>query len=240
MAELTMATSQDRLDEDEENGWGKRIAIALVIILVLGGIGYGVKSLFSGGAPQKKAVTTVKLLPDTPPPPPPPPKEPPKEQPKDQPKEVKVEPQPKPVESPPAEQLKMEGAAGDGPSPFAAGTVKDEYKGGDVKTVTIGKPDSSRIDRYAAAMHTTLGAKVERKLEEDKSIPEGDYRVVVNIWIRADGSFERCVLVKGTGNKPVDATISKALEDLPPMEEPPPENMPRPAKIELTLLRKGA
>ena len=48
-------------------------------------------------------------------------------------------PTPEPVEAPPqqAEQLKMEGAAGDGPSPFAAGSVANEYKGGDVGT-TVG------------------------------------------------------------------------------------------------------
>ena len=37
----------------------------------------------------------------------------------------------------PAEALKMEGAAGDGPSPFQAGTVTNEYQGG----TTIGGKD---------------------------------------------------------------------------------------------------
>ena len=108
-------------DESESKAsiWLKRALVALVAIGVLVGIGYGIKSLMSGGAPQKKQVTTIKLIPDTPPPPPPPPKEPPKEQPKpDAPKEVKIE-QPKPAETPPAEQIKMEGPAGDAPSAFA-------------------------------------------------------------------------------------------------------------------------
>ena len=41
--------------------WLKRILIALVALSLLGGIAYGIKSLMSGGAPQKKQVTTIKL-----------------------------------------------------------------------------------------------------------------------------------------------------------------------------------
>ena len=80
---LDTSNPADYDDEIESKAsiWLKRILIALVVLGVLGGIGYGIKSLMSGGAPQKKQVTTIKLIPDTPPPPPPPPpKEPPKEQ----------------------------------------------------------------------------------------------------------------------------------------------------------------
>ena len=48
-------------DESESKAsiWLKRILIALVVLGVLGGMGYGIKSLMSGGAPQKKQVTTM-------------------------------------------------------------------------------------------------------------------------------------------------------------------------------------
>ena len=82
--------------------WLKRAALILAAILVLAGLFYLGKALMSGGSTHKKAVTTVKLLPDTPPPPPPPPpKEPPKEQPKEV-KEVKEIQQPKQEQTPPA------------------------------------------------------------------------------------------------------------------------------------------
>ena len=89
------ATYDPIIDGEEESTgkvWLKRIAIGLIALLMLGGIGYGIKSLMSGTGEQKaKPKTTIKLIPDTPPPPPPPPpKEPPKEQPKEQPKEIKV------------------------------------------------------------------------------------------------------------------------------------------------------
>ena len=112
------------LPESQAKVWLKRLAMAALVMALLAGIGYGIKKMMSGGAPHKKQITTIKLLPDTPPPPPPPPpKEPPKEQPKEQPKEAPKAPEPKPAETPPAENLKMEGPAGDGPSPFAAGAV---------------------------------------------------------------------------------------------------------------------
>ncbi|HCU85098.1 MAG TPA: TonB-dependent receptor, partial [Methylophilus sp.] len=49
--------------------WTTRIVIALLVLAVLAGAVYGIKKLFSGGATHKKQITTVKLLPDTPPPP---------------------------------------------------------------------------------------------------------------------------------------------------------------------------
>jgi hypothetical protein len=42
--------------------WVTRIVIGLLVLAVLAGIGYGIKKLFSGGATQKKQITTVKNL----------------------------------------------------------------------------------------------------------------------------------------------------------------------------------
>ena len=77
---------QTQATQSSGSVWLKRVALILVAVLVLAGLFYLGKALMSGGSTHKKAVTTVKLLPDTPPPPPPPP---PKEPPKDQPKAVK-------------------------------------------------------------------------------------------------------------------------------------------------------
>jgi hypothetical protein len=146
--------------------WLKRVALVLAGVLVLAGLFYLGKALMSGGSTHKKAVTTVKLLPDTPPPPPPqPPKEPPKEQPKEV-KEMKEIQQPKPDPSPPAEVLKMEGAAGDGPSPFAAGAVNSEYKGGDVGTKIGGRKGLAAFAWFTGQVKV----KVEEALAADKDL----------------------------------------------------------------------
>lgn len=219
-------------DEVESSGkvWFKRIAITLIGLMILGGIGYGVKSLMSGSnEPRTKPKTTIKLLPDTPPPPPPPPpKEPPKEQPKEQPKEIKVE-QPKPVEAPPAENLKMEGAAGDGPSPFAAGQVSNEYSGGDVNTIGGG------VNKNQFAWYTGLiKDKMEEAISKDKDLASGSYKVIVKVWVAANGRIQKYELVSSTGDAQKDQLVKKALDDMPALSEGPPSDMPQPIKLKVT------
>lgn len=228
----------DQYDEQEPTAtavWLKRIVILLVAVTVLGLLGYMVKALFSGSSPGKKAVTTIKLLPDTPPPPPPPPKEPPKEQPKEQPKEVKEVPQPKPEQTPPAEVLKMEGAAGDGPSPFAAGAVNNEYKGGEVGTKIGGGPS-----KYQFAWYTDLiKNKIEDAMAKDKVLANGAYKVVVKIWVASNGRIERYELVGSSGDAERDVLLKKALDEMPPLSDPPPADMPQPVKLRVTARSVG-
>lgn len=214
--------------------WTTRILIALLVLAVLAGIGYGIKKLFSGGAPQKKQITTVKLLPDTPPPPPPPPpKEPPKETPKEQHKEAPKEPEPKPVEAPPAENLKMEGAAGDGPSPFQAGTVNNEYKGGAV--ATIGSDGGVKFRWYAGLVKS----QIERAIERDKKLTQGQYKIVVSVWLKPNGQFERLSVEQSDSTPEIEQGIREALNDLPAMQESPPENMPMPIRMRITAKKMG-
>lgn len=203
--------------------WLQRIALGLGLLLVLAAIGLALKSWMTGNTGPKKAATTIKIMPDTPPPPPPPP---PKEPPKEQPKEVKVE-QPKPQEAPqpPAEVLKMEGAAGDGPSPFQAGTVTNEYQGG----ATIGGKDQF------AWFTGLLKGQIESALAKDKELAKGDYRLVIKVWITGSGKIERFELEGTSGNAETDGLIKVALNGIAPLSEPPPENMPQPVKLRITF-----
>lgn len=213
--------------------WLKRLAIALAMLLILGLLGYALQGLFTPSAPHKKAMTTIKLLPDTPPPPPPP-KEPPKETPKEPPKEVKVEPQPKPVEAPPAEQLKMEGAAGEGPSPFAAGTVSSEYTGGEVGN-KIGGANNHQFDWFAGL----LKSRIEDALAKDPQLASGKYKLVVNVWVKPNGHIERLDLVGSSGDTAKDALIKAALNAMPALSEMPPEGLPQPIKLRITARSSG-
>lgn len=214
--------------------WLKRIALGVLALLVLGAIGYGISKLMSGNAPQKKQVTTIKLLPDTPPPPPPPPpKEPPKEQPKEQPKEAPKAPEPKPAETPPAENLKMEGAAGDGPSPFAAGAVSNDYKGGDVKT--IGSDGGAKFNWYAGLVKS----QIESALEKDKNITQGQYKLVVHVWVKPNGDVEKMDLVQSDAKDEVEQAVKAALNSMPRIRETPPEGMPQPIKLRISARKMG-
>jgi outer membrane biosynthesis protein TonB len=223
---------QDDNEQEPSAGavWLKRIAIVLIAVLVLGLLGYMMKGLFSGSAPGKKAITTIKLLPDTPPPPPPPPKEPPKEQPKDQPKEVKEVPQPKPEQTPPAEVLKMEGAAGDAPSAFAAGAVNNEYKSGDVGTKIGGKKGMGAYAWYTGQIKT----RIEDALATDNELSTAQYRIVIHLWLARDGRIERTELQGSSGKPKIDELIKKALAGIAAVSEAPPEDMPQPVKLRIT------
>jgi len=205
--------------------WTTRIVIAVLVLAVLAGIGYGIKKLFSGGATHKKQITTVKLLPDTPPPPPPPPpKEPPKETPKDQPKEIKA-PEPKPVEAPPAENLKMEGPAGDGPSAFQAGAVNNEYKGGDV---TTGPKIGGKKNMAAFAWFTNkVDAQIKKALDAESGLNKVKYQVDVRVFLTAQGDIDHAELIDSSGDAETDALIRKVLSRIPPLKESAPEDMPR-------------
>lgn len=206
--------------------WTKRLLIVLLVLAVLAGIGYGIKKLLSGGPTQKKQITTVKLLPDTPPPPPPPPpKEPPKETPKEQPKEAPKEPEPKPVEAPPAENLKMEGAAGDGPSPFQAGAVNNEYKGGDV---TTGPKIGGKKNMAAFAWFTNkVDAQIKKALDAETALNKTKYQVDVRVFLNARGEIDHAELIDSSGDAETDALIRKVLSRIPPLNEAAPEDMPR-------------
>lgn len=225
---------QDQAISSSGSVWLKRVALILVALLVLAGLVYLGKALMSGGTPHKKAVTTVKLLPDTPPPPPPPPKEPPKEQPKEI-KEVKEIQQPKPDPSPPAEVLKMEGAAGDGASPFAAGAVNNEYKGGDVGTKIGGG-----ASKYQFAYYTgMIKSQIEQALAKDKTLASGAYKVVVKVWVANNGRIQRFEIAGSSGDPIIDALIKKAVDEMPALTESPPSDMPQPVKMRVTARSVG-
>jgi protein TonB len=227
------ALAEDSVDGVSTGRRVRNILIALIGMAVVGYGGYWLKSQFSKPSGPTRQVTKISIIPDTPPPPPPPPKEEKRPEPKEQ-KEAKVE-QPKPVEAPPqqAEQLKMEGAAGDGPSPFAAGSVTNEYKGGDVGS-TIGGA-SAKPNRMQYAFFTNaLQRHIQDELARNREVKQIDYRVVVKVWLARDGSIQRAVLDDSTGDDRSDAALSAALADMRRFRDAPPADMPQPIRLRIT------
>ena len=219
------------LDAEQPNQtsiWLKRSALIVLGLLVLVGIGYGIKKLMSGGEGEhKKKIMTISLK-DLPPPPPPPP---PKEQPKEQPKEIKEVQQPKPEQAPPTEVLKMDGPAGDGPSAFASGNPTGDYKGEDLGNKTIGGgPNKHQFDWYTGL----IKERVEDALTKDKTLASGAYKIVVKVWVAPNGGIQRYELVSSTGDNSIDGLIKKALDDMPALSDAPPNDMPQPVKLRVT------
>lgn len=198
----------------------------LLLAGLLGLVGWGVASLLAGKADKPRKPPAVTLLPDKPPPPPPPPKEEKRpEPPKDDKREVKMD-QPKAQVPQPAqnEPLKMEGAAGNGESPFGAGTVGRDYVGGSIGAGGL------QQGVYAGRLQRHL----QDQLSRNRRLKESDYRVTLKVWLRRDGSIERAELVQSTGNTTLDGLLQEALEQAAAMREPPPDNMPQPIRIRVT------
>lgn len=223
------SVSQDLRDwpqAPESKHWIQRTVPYLVVLLLLIGMGFGAHSLLTDKASTKKPVTTVKIMLDKPPPPPPPP---PKEQHSD--KEIKIE-QPRPQEAPqpPGDVLKMEGAAGTGSSPFAAGTVVNDYKG-----ERIGGKGLAAYAWYT----DQIKAHVEEALAGQKDLVKVQYRLNVRIWLARDGRVERAELQGSSGDASIDKLIRKALAGVGSIAEAPPEDMPQPVKLRITSKNSG-
>ncbi len=212
------------MDKDNSNnkGWLKRALIVLGVLVLLYLLGVGLKDLLKGNSQPKRQVTTIKLLPDTPPPPPPPP---PKEPPKEQPKDVEKPPEPKPIETPPMETLKMEGAAGDGASPFQAGNVTNNYIG----------DSNSKFSWYAGV----IKSEIQKALERNQVLKNGQYKVVVSVWLKQNGEIEKLTVLDSDASPEVVQALKSVLDSLQSIKQAPPAGMPQPVKLRITAKKMG-
>lgn len=211
--------------------WPMVIVFTVLGVLLLALTVVGIKSLMSEKSGKPRKPPTVTLLPDKPPPPPPPPKEEKRpEPPKDEAKEVKVvqnveQQAPQPA---PSEQLKMEGAAGEGGSPFGSGTVGQDYVGGAVGTV--GGAGGIGMGAYA----NRLQRHFQDYLSRNRKLRGSDYRVVVKLWLSRDGSLERAELSGSTGTENLDELLRETLQQAPAIGEVVPDNIALPIRIRVT------
>jgi protein TonB len=191
--------------------WSKRITVGVGMLTVVGAVVWGGMNLGHGSAAPKRQIARIMVLPDTPPPPPPPEeKRPPKEeQPKQQMDTPKQEKPPEPA------QLKMEGQAGEGPSPFAAGNVKNDYIGGDIGA-------GSRYAAYVARLEQRVQAELTRHKLRASNIK-------LFLWLAQDGSIQRYTVQGSDGEG--EKSVRQALADLTRFDEAPLADMPMPVGL---------
>lgn len=220
------------------------IAAVVVGLLVAGSLAWWLKSQLSAPSAAKRQVAKIALLPDTPPPPPPPPpKDEPKPPPRDdnKPPPPDLAPKPQPAPAPANEPIKMEGAAGSGDSPFAAGAVTNDYKGG-TPTVGASAPGGgSVVDRaqerfYAQSARQLLQGEIERALRSETT----ELVISFSLWVDRAGAIQQ-VQLQPSGNAQQDAALQAALDDtrrafkLPQ----PPAGLTQPLRFRLTVRPQG-
>ncbi len=229
--------AEDHLDDSPGRVWLFRGAVLLgFVLLILAGV-WAVKSITSGEAPMRH-IAKISILPDTPPPPPPPPKvEKKPEPPKDEAKQVLREDQLKQAEAPKPvnEPIKMEGAAGDGPSAFATGGVNKEYSGGAPMSGASGAgataADRAQERFYANTARQMLQAEIERRLKGDAQ----QLSVSFAIWLDRDGAIQRYEL-QPSGDAGNDSALRLALDQTTrDFKLPPPPVITQPMRFRLNV-----
>ncbi len=196
--------------------WLRRLAMALGMFAFVGVVAWAGFNLSRSSSGPARQVVKIALLPDTPPPPPPPPPEKPKIEPRN---EVHQQVEKQKLETPPEpQQLKMEGQAGEGPSPFAAGEVKNDYIGGDIGN---GARFSAYVGRVAQLIQEELA---KRKLRI------ADARVF--LWLTADGGIQRYEIKGASGD--LERELRVAMGDIGRVPEAPPQDMPMPMGLEIS------
>lgn len=206
----------------------KTVLAVLLVVLTL--------SACKDAPPKGRQAQSVKLLPDTPPPPPPPKVEEKRVEPKREDKPQQQAPQVKPVEAPPAQALKSDEAAGQGPgNGLVAGAVTQDYTGGATGAGTqVGSTEvaGNRLAANAYANATTRA--INDYLNRDRELKQLDYRLQVHVWLRADGQLERAELLGSTGNADLDGALRRALERFPGTRSPLPEKLPQPLRLQVS------
>ena len=227
-------------------GAGRRALLVLAVLVALAAVlalGWWLKNSLSSDTPARRQAARITNLPDSPPPPPPPPS---KEEPKPQPPSNKPPPPdaaPKP-QAPPAPAnapIKMEGPAGDGPSPFAVGAVSNDYRGHVPSTGAASGGSGVASDRaqdrfYAQSARQMLQSEIERHLRGDAA----ELGASFSLWVERSGAIARYELAPG-GNAQQDDDLRAALDQasktlrLPP----PPAALAQPMRFRLTLRPQG-
>jgi protein TonB len=231
-ASATEAQPDERSAERSE-GRRNTALMVMVVIAILALVGFALKSMLGGHGTAAKKPPKISLLPTTPPPPPPPPKEEKKPEPPKEQKEVKMDQAEKKNEPPADPALKMEGAAGDGPSAFAAGKVTSEDlsrigAGGSGVAANVGGLVNP-FNNYAAA----IKAELQRYLGRRSELKRRQYRIEVRVWVGDDGRMKNFELLGTTNDGDTDEAIRNVLAALPAFSDPPPAKMPQPIRLRI-------
>jgi periplasmic protein TonB len=197
--------------------WLQRLVIGVILLSIAAVAVLGSMSLVHGPSEPKRQMAHIMILPDAPPPPPPPQDKkppPPKEEQALQPVNAPV---PK-VDTPPEPApLKMEGAAGEGNSMFAAGEVKQDYIGGDIG-------NGSRYAAYVARLEQRVQAELTRRKLHVANVK-------LFLWLSPDGAVQRYT-VKG-GDEDASRSVREALAELTRVDEAPLADMPMPVGLSI-------
>lgn len=203
--------------------WGG-VLLGLVIAVMLG---LWLKDFLGSDKPTRKpSLQQITLI--KPPPPPPPEQKPPEPEVKKEVVELPdPEPEPQADDPPPGPDLGVDAeGTGDGDGFGLVGR-----KGG---ADLIGGSRGNPWAWYDAIVNDAVTSAFQDALAREKELKDKKYRVVVKVWIGANGQISRVALTDSTGDPKVDELLKRVLQDLRALRETPPADMPQPLKIRVT------
>lgn len=172
--------------------------------------------------PQRK-IQPVTLVAPPPPPPPPPKVEPPPPEPE---MEKVNEPEPEPEAEPepdeaPARDLGLDADGSAGSDGFGLAA----RKGGTGLFGGGGSP----FNWYGGLIKNQM----LNLLSDQEELRRTGFNAIVKVWVKPDGSIDRFELSRGSNNPRIDEIISRTLNKLTRISEPPPPGMEQPVKLRI-------
>lgn len=218
--------------------WIGRVIGIGVALIFLGGLAWFIaRTLADKSPPKRPGVQQVAIVKQPLPPPPKPPEklpEPPKL--KD---EVKID-QPKPDPTPdkpadPAPAAKPLGLDADGSAGSDGFGLAANRGGRDITTIgnAAGGSGGGGSGRYFTGL---LQRNFFEALARNRKAPQGEFSVVVKVWIGDDGRVQRTAIVDGSGSTELDQLIEATLAEMAPLREVPPGNL---RLVQLRLNRRA-
>ena len=124
--------------------------------------------------------------------------------------------------------LDADGAAGSDGFGLAAN------KGGrDITTIGSATAGGGGSGRYFTGL---LQKNFFDALARNRTAPQGEFSVVVKVWIGDDGRIQRTLIVNGSGSNELDQLIEATLAEMTPLREVPPGNL---RQVQLRLNRRA-
>jgi protein TonB len=210
----------------------KRLLVAAGVLALVAAVAGVVYAVMGESKSARRNVVNVTLMRPPPPPPPEPEHKPPPPEVEEEEKLPDPETPQEADEAPANDNLGLDAeGSGDGD-----GFGLAAKKGGKDITELGG---AITVNRAQFAWFTGLVQnQLQEQFQKNDKLRAADYRVVVRVWFAQNGRIDRYELVGSTGNSDIDKNLKLAMDDMPPLKQAPPEDMPQPVK--LRVISRGA
>jgi periplasmic protein TonB len=226
---MTTQTFDNPFDQEPKRSWLAYGIGVLVLLLLALGI-WRLATSQAVGIKHEEPVSQLMAV--TPPPPTPPPPKP---------QQVVKENIPVPTTQPQQVQPKAQAPANN------AITENADAQAGPGDAFNIGAGNGEGMTGGGGAgffnpamFNAYIASIVKIAVQKDDTLKNKSFRVAVSIWLSPQGKITKATLRSSTGSDSYDAALTALLLAMPPLEQPPPQQILARLPVEMTVdLRKS-